>query len=112
MTDPKYIISKNDTSNRMNLYRTFNDRTLSEEYNLNSPNTKSRIKSMCGTSPTSNFKDALPSSHISSMMGILQVNKQYKESNVYERGLMVHYGLVSHEFHNNNKGNNIKDAEK
>ena len=102
MSEPKDIIRRDDSSNRLNLYRTAHDRTLSEEYNSNSPDSKARIKSMCGTSPTSNVTDASPSKRMS-VIGKLRINTQYKECNEYEREIMAHYGLVSTDFHNKNK---------
>ena len=106
MTEPKDIIRKNDTSDRMNLYRTINDRTLSEEYNLNSPNSKAQIKSMCGTSPSSNYKEPLNTPR-ASVIGRQISSELYKKADESGREIMAHYGLVSHEFHNKNK-----DAEK
>ena len=114
MSEPKDIIHKSDKSSVKNLYRTINDRTLSEEYNLNSPNSKAQIKSMCGTSPSSNYKEplnALPPR--ASLIGRQISSELYKKADETGREIMAHYGMVSSEFHNNNnKGNKNKDTEK
>lgn len=106
MSEPKDIIHKSDKSNVKNLYRTINDRTLSEEYNLNSPITKERIKSMCGTSPTSNNSDTLLKSRITEI-GRLETNIKYMNSNIHERDVMAQYGIVSTDYHDKNKYCNI-----
>jgi len=102
MSEPKDIIHKSDKSSVKNLYRTINDRTLSEEYNLNSPITKERIKSMCGTSPTSNNSDTLLKSRITEI-GRLETNIKYMNSNIHERDVMAQYGIVSMDYHDKNK---------
>lgn len=118
MSESKDIIHKSSVKN---LYRTINDRTLSEEYNSNSPITKERIKSMCGTSPTSK-SDTLSKSRISEF-GRLETNIKYMNSSIHERDVMAQYGIVSMDFHDKNKHYNItqtkeknyeknKDAEK
>lgn len=112
MTEPRDIIRRNDTSNKLNLYRTVNDRTLSEEYNSYSPINKERIKSMCGTSPTSNFNDNAYSSSRITEIGRSETNIKYMNSNIYERAVMAQYGIVSTDYHDKNKDCNIKDAEK
>ena len=111
MSEPKDIIRCNDTSNRLNLYRTVHDRTLSEEYNLNSPDSKARIKSMCGTSPSSNYKEQ-PNAvkPRASIIGRQVSNELYKKADETGREIMAHYGMVSSEFHNNNKDAENKDA--
>jgi hypothetical protein len=101
MSEPKDIIHKSDKSSVKNLYRTINDRTLSEEYNLNSPITKERIMSMCGTSPTSNY-DTLSKSRITEL-GRLEINIKYMNSNIHERNVMAQYGMVSMDYHDKNK---------
>ena len=114
MSEPKDIIHKSDKCSVKNLYRTINDRTLSEEYNTNSPNTKLYIKSMCGTSPSSNYKEppnTLPPR--ASLIGRQISSELYKKADETGREIMAHYGMVSSEFHNNNnKGNKNKDTEK
>ena len=108
MSEPKDIIHKSDKSSVKNLYRTINDRTLSEEYNLNSPITKERIKSMCGTSPTSNNSDTLLKSRITEL-GRLETNIKYMNSNIHERDVMAQYGIVSMDYHDKNKDYKTKD---
>jgi len=104
MTDPKDIIQRSDKSNIKNLYRTINDRTLSEEYNLNSPSSKTQIKSMCGTSPSSNYKEPLNTlPPRASLIGRQISSELYKKADESGREIMAHYGLVSQEFHNKNK---------
>jgi len=107
MSEPKDIIHKSDKCSVKNLYRTINDRTLSEEYNLNSPITKERIKSMCGTSPTSNFNDNAYSSTRITEIGRLETNIKYMNSNIHERAVMAQYGIVSTDYHDKNKDCNI-----
>jgi hypothetical protein len=106
MTEPRDIIKQDDSSNTKSayIYRTVNDRTLSEEYNANSPATKERIKSMCGTSPTSNYKE--PPNAVkprASIIGRQISNELYKKADETGREIMAHYGMVSSEFHNKNK---------
>lgn len=110
MSTPKDIIHKNVSNNKMKLYRTINDRTLSEEYNSNSPDTKERIKALtCGSSPTSNY-DALSKSHITEI-GRLETNVKYMNSNMYERDVMAQYGMVSMEFHDKHRHHKNKDRK-
>jgi hypothetical protein len=109
MSEPKDIIHKSDKSSVKNLYRTINDRTLSEEYNSYSPITKERIKSMCGTSPTSNFNDNAYSSTRITEIGRLETNIKYMNSNIHERDVMAQYGIVSTDYHDKNKDYKIND---
>lgn len=102
MTTPKDIIHKNVANNRMKLYLTINDRTLSEEYNLKSPDTKELVKALaCGTSPTSK-SDTLSKSHITEISR-LEINAKYRNGNIFERDVMAQCGMVSMDYHYINK---------
>ena len=107
MTEPRDIIQRDDTSKTKSsyIYRTVHDRTLSEEYNANSPATKERIKSMCGTSPSSNYKGT-SNNVLSPRMSAIgrQVSLEiYNKADVNGREIMAHYGMVSNEYHDKNK---------
>lgn len=107
MTEPRDIVQRDDSSksNSSYIYRTVNDRTLSEEYNANSPATKERIKSMCGTSPTSNYKGTSNDVLSPRMTAIgRQVSLDiYNKADENGRDIMVHYGMVSRDYHDKNK---------
>lgn len=107
MTEPRDIIQRDDTSKTKSpyIYRTVHDRTLSEEYNMNSPASKERIKSMCGTSPSSNYKGN-SNSDLSPRMSVIgrQIsNDLYKKADDFGREIMAHYGMVSNDYHDKNK---------
>ena len=107
MTEPRDIVQHDDSSKTKSayIYRTVNDRTLSEEYNANSPATKERIKSMCGTSPSSNYKGT-PNNCLSPRMtaiGRQVTNELYYKADACGRDIMAHYGMVSNEYHDKNK---------
>jgi hypothetical protein len=107
MTEPRDIIQNGDSSKTKTayIYRTVNDRTLSEEYNMNSPATKVRIKSMCGTSPSSNYKgnsNSISSPRMTSIGHQVSLDI-YNKADACGRDIMAHYGMVSNEHHNKNK---------
>ena len=64
---------------------------------------------MCGTSPSSNYKGTSNSVLSPRMTAVgRQVSLDiYNKADENGREIMAHYGMVSSEFHNNNK-----DAEK
>ena len=106
MTEPRDIIQRDDTSKTKSpyIYRTVHDRTLSEEYNANSPATKERIKSMCGTSPSSNYKGTIDDVNTrASIIGRQISNDLYKKADDFGREIMAHYGMVSRDYHDKNK---------
>jgi len=71
-------------------------RTLSEEYDSRSPDSKATIKALAqGTSPTSKRR--------MSLVEMLEMDKKYFQSDDCERNLMAYYGMVSDDFHNKNK---------
>jgi hypothetical protein len=87
---------KDDTiTNKLKLYRTVNDRTLSEEYNIQSPRTKSKIEALSGVVPTSRVTTTSYSK-----IGQMENELKYMNSNIHERDVMAQYGIISMDYHN------------
>ncbi len=86
MSEPKDFVM-----NRLELCR-----SLSDEYYSRSPDSKAIIKAIAeGTSPTSRRR--------SSFVGIPEMKTKYLQSDKCERNLMAYYGMVTADYHNQNK---------
>ena len=96
-------IIKKDISSKINIYRTINDRTLSEEFHASSPSTQLNIKYMTSNATPTMSKHK--SNIIQEETSKNDIITKYNLSNHFEREIMAQYGLVSYEFHMKNHTN-------